>query len=183
MSLPRAPDRLSDEMAQAIGHTVSTFGFLEEALKRAIFSLTRQGLGQNADDEALQKWLRRMEDIADDSLGTLIDSFLAAMKQAHLDERHVLADILTGIRVQRNLLCHASWRPGKGPGRWYPTFINTRGESHPDDMAAEDVLAVQATTLRAARRVVSIMRATGIDGEWLGWEDDDKDNDNQHGGA
>ena len=62
MSLPRAPDRLSDEMAQALGHAVAGFGFLEEALKRAIFSLTRQGLGQDADDAALQKWLRRMEE-------------------------------------------------------------------------------------------------------------------------
>ena len=68
MSLPRAPDRLSDEMALAIGHAVSGFGFLEEALKRAIFSLTRQGLGEDATESALEKWLRRMEEIADDSL-------------------------------------------------------------------------------------------------------------------
>lgn len=170
MTLPRAPDRLSDEMATAIGHAVSAFGFLEEALKRAIFSLTRKDLGENADDEALQKWLHRMEEIADDTLGTLIDSFAAAMKQAHIDDRHLLTDRLREIRLQRNLLCHASWRPGKQPGHWHPTFINTRGEVFPDDMNVEDVMTVHAETLRSARRVVSIMRATGIDGEWAGYE-------------
>lgn len=173
MTLPRAPDRLSDEMAQAIGHAVSGFGFLEEALKRAIFSLTRQGLGEDADDAALQQWLKRMEAIADDSLGTLIDSFVAAMKQAKLDERLVLADVLTETRLKRNLLCHASWRPGKEPGHWHPTFLNTRGERFPDDMDAEDVREIHAATLKVARRVVSIMRATGIDGEWVGWDDDE----------
>ncbi|SET17948.1 hypothetical protein [Paracoccus homiensis] len=172
MPLPRAPDRLSDEMAAALGHAVSGFGFLEEALKRAIFSLTRQGLGEDADDAALEKWLRRMEDIADDSLGTLIDSFGAAMRHARIGDRDVLYDILGELRLKRNLLCHASWRPGAQPGYWHPTFINTRGERFPDDLSAEDVLQIHADTLRIARRVVSIMRATGIDGEWAGHDDD-----------
>ena len=173
MSLPRAPDRLSDEMARSIGHAVSGFGFLEEALKRAIFSLTRQGLGEDASDKALEEWLRRMEEIADDSLGTLIDSFLAAAKRSSVDDREALGSVLRTLRIQRNLLCHASWRPGKKPGSWHPTFINTRGERYPDDMNAEDVQAIHDTTLKAARRIVQIMRATGIDGEWAGHEDDD----------
>lgn len=160
-------------MAQAIGHAVSAFGFLEEALKRAIFSLTRQRLGEDVSEKAMQKWLRRMEDIADDSLGTLIDSFIAALRQAGIDERHVLSDALTKIRIQRNLLCHASWRPGEQPGYWHPTFINTRGESYPDDMNPADVMAVHAATLGTARRVVSIMRATGIEGEWVGWDEEE----------
>lgn len=173
MPLPRAPDRLSDDMASALGHAVSGFGFLEEALKRAIFSLTRQGLGEDADDAALEKWLRRMEDIADDSLGTLIDSFGAAMRHARIKDREVLYDMLGELRLKRNLLCHASWRPGTKPGYWHPTFINTRGERYPDDLSPEDVLQIHADTLRVARRVVSIMRATGIDGEWAGYEQED----------
>ena len=172
MTIPRAPDRLSDEMAIAIGHAVSAFGFLEEALKRAIFSLTRKGLGEDVSDKAMQKWLHRMEDIADDTLGTLIDSFLAALRQAGVKDRDELAAELADIRFKRNLLCHASWRRGKKPGYWHPTFINTRGESYPDDISPDDVLAVHARTLVIARRAVSIMRATGIDGEWLGWEED-----------
>lgn len=158
-------------MAQAIGHAISGFGFLEEALKRAIFSLTRQGLGEDVSDAAMQKWLRRMEEIADDTLGTLIDSFGAALKQANIEDRQPLIEALAAIRLQRNLLCHASWRPGKKPGQWYPTFINTRGERHPDEMGPDDVDQIHADTLRTARRVVSIMRATGIPGEWAGLGD------------
>jgi hypothetical protein len=169
MALPRAPDRLPDDMALAIGHAVAAFGFLEEALKRAIFSLTRKGLGKDADDDALQAWLRRMEDVADDTLGTLINSFVASAKgDKNINE---LSKDLQKLRVLRNLLCHASWRPGTTPGMWHPTFINTRGERHPDDMAAGDVDAVREDTLQAARRVVSIMRATGIEGQWAGMSD------------
>lgn len=174
MTLPRAPDRLSDEMASAIGHAVSGFGFLEEALKRAIFSLTRQGLGEDADDAALHRWLKRMEDIADDSLGTLIDSFIAAMRRTRAGATDDLSARLRKLRNQRNLLCHASWRPGREQGYWHPTFINTRGERYPDDMRAEDIDAIHAETLAVARRVVSIMRGTGIEGEWVGWDDDDE---------
>lgn len=169
MALPRAPDRLPDEMAMAIGHAVAAFGFLEEALKRAIFSLTRKGLGQDADEAALQSWLQRMEEIADDTLGTLIDSFVASAKGA--DDLDQLARDLRRLRVLRNLLCHASWRPGDQPGMWHPTFINTRGERHPDDMGADDIAAVRDDTLSAARRVVRIMRATGIVGQWAGMAD------------
>ncbi|MDB6176909.1 hypothetical protein PAF17_05235 [Paracoccus sp. Z330] len=173
MSLPRAPDRLSDDMAAAIGHAVAGFGFLEEALKRALFSLTRQGLGEDATEAELEKWLRRIDDIADDSLGTLIDSFGAAMSQAGVSGRGELIAALQQTRLRRNLLCHASWRPGAEHGYWHPTFINTRGERYPDDMNAGDVQKIHAETLRLARRVVSIMRATGIDGEWVGHEYDE----------
>ena len=172
MPLPRAPDRLSDDMAAAIGHAVSGFGFLEEALKRAIFSLTRMGLGHDATDDELQKWLHRMEDIADDSLGTLIDSFGAALRHSRAGPRETLYAELTDLRIKRNLLCHASWRPGRQPGHWHPTFINTRGERYPDDMSPADVAAIHIRTLTAARQVVSIMRATGIDGEWAGYSEE-----------
>lgn len=173
MALPHAPERLSEDMAAAIGHAVSAFGFLEEALKRAIFSLTRQQLGQDATERALHTWLRRIEDIADDTLGTLIDSFLAAAMQAQVRGQQGLAERLRAIRLNRNLLCHASWRPGSKPGHWHPTFINTKGERYPDEMDAVAVMAIHAETLEAAHQIVSIMRGTGIDGEWAGYKEHD----------
>lgn len=84
-----------------------------------------------------------------------------------------MAEALSEIRQKRNLLCHASWRHGEAPGHWRPTFINTRGERFPDEMNADDIAEIHALTLKTARRVVAIMRETGIEGEWIGWEDGD----------
>lgn len=168
MPPPTDPTRLTDEMATAIGHAVAGFGFLEEALKRAIFSLTRQGLGEDASEDELEIWLQRMGDIADDTLGTLIDSFIAATKRSRIDDMSVLTEDLRELRLKRNLLCHASWRPGSRPGYWHPTFINTRGERYPDELNAGEIDAIQKKTQKIARRVISIMRMTGIDGELAG---------------
>lgn len=164
MSLPRAPHRLPDDMAAAIGHAVSGFGFLEEALKRALYSLTRKELGEDAPEAKVQAWVNRIEEIADDSLGTLIQAFGAAMRKSGPSEKALLAD-MEALRLQRNLLCHASWRTIPESSKWHPTFINTRGESYPEDLDANDINAIHDKTLAIAAQVVAIMRQTGIVGE------------------
>lgn len=69
--LSLAGARLPDDFAASLGHAISSFGFLEEALERAIFALSAlEGLGKRPDDRAVASFLQRMEDIADDTLGT-----------------------------------------------------------------------------------------------------------------
>ena len=170
MSMSRAPDRLPDDFAAQIGHAVSGFGFLEEALKRAIFAMSRSGLGNSPDDRALAKWLERMEDVADDSLGTLIEQFIKQMGPAASHETATLETDLRNIRRSRNLLCHASWRPTGKPGQWHPSFLNTKGATFAEDLSAGDIAAIHADTLAVAAKVVAIMRATGIEGAWVGFD-------------
>lgn len=165
------PDRLSDDMSSSLGHAVSAFGALEEALKRTIFSLTRKGIGQDASDTALQQWLERMEDIADDSLGTLVDSFLSSVKDSKLSGYEDLQNDLRDIHAMRNLLCHASWRQGKKPGYWHPTFINTKGEHYPGEMGPAEIDGIYDMTIAAIEQILQIMRATGIKGELAGEDD------------
>lgn len=170
--MKHAPDRLPDEFATALGHAVSGFGFLEEALKRAIFSLSRSGLGKVPSDPAVANWLQRMEDIADDTLGTLIDQFVKQTGDANIQGRDDLAGDLRMIRHHRNMLCHASWKPVETKGRWHPSFLNTQGKSFPGDLSVGDIDEIYADTLDAAARVISIMRATGIEGGWLGHDEE-----------
>ena len=173
MSMSRTPARLPDDFAAQLGHAIASFGFLEEALKRAIFALSLEGLGKRPDDRALASFLQRMEEIADDTLGTLIDQFIKQMARAQVRGQDHLAAELRAIRRNRNLLCHASWKPSEKKGHWHPSFLNTKGEVFPNDLNADDIAAITAETLDVAARIVAIMRATGIEGEWVGHDTGD----------
>lgn len=178
MTMPKSPPRLPADFAATLGHAIAGFGFLEEALKRAIFSLSLDGLGKRPDDRAVAAFLRRMEEIADDTLGTLIDQSIKQMSHAQVHGREQLAADLRQIRRDRNLLCHASWKPTGTEGRWHPSFLNTKGEVFPDDFGVEEIAAINAKTLQVAARIVGIMRSTGIEGEWLGHDDEGGDGAN-----
>ena len=169
MSFPRAPAILPAEFAAALGHAVAGFGFLEEALKRAIHALSRDRIGEAPTEAELQQWIERMEQIADDSLGTLIDSFIATCTRCGaLPQRSELAEQLEILRQRRNLLCHASWKPGSRNGAWRPAFVSTKGEVFMGELTLKDLRDTRARTLRAARRVIAAMRRTGHEGWWVG---------------
>ncbi|MDO5621049.1 MAG: hypothetical protein Q4G24_06215 [Paracoccus sp. (in: a-proteobacteria)] len=175
MSFPRAPARLPDEFAARIGHCIASFGFLEEALKRCIYALAAQRLGENPGEAALRRWLTRMDDIADDSLGTLIDAFSAELhRHPHADDDPMLIAALRALKDDRNLLCHASWKLDEG-AFWRPDFINTRGHQFQGQVSPADLDDILEQSLALSRQVVDIMRRTGIEGQWQGMDDNAPD--------
>ncbi|WP_236635804.1 hypothetical protein [Paracoccus aminophilus] len=156
------------DFAAALGQAVASFGWLEEVMKRALYSLDRARLAGDLSEEELQRWLRHMDDLADDSMGTLVEQLDAALRRhPGLPDRIPLNDRLVALKIQRNLLCHASWRPA-GAGRWHPAFVNAKGEPYGTDFSVEDLLATRDETVALGRKIVSIMHATGIPGQWAG---------------
>lgn len=158
---------MPDDFAAALGHAVAGFGFLEEALKRTLYSISARQLGENAAEHVVQAWLVRMQAVADDSMGTLIDQFRIAIRDINLANGSDLIAALNHIKQQRNLLCHASWYPADGHA-WTPCFINTKGEAFAKDLTLDDLITIRTETLKIAAEIVGIMRRTGIEGELLG---------------
>ena len=160
---------LPGDFAQALGQTIASFGWLEEIIKRTIYALDRARLADDLTHDELQTSLTHMGNIADDSMGTLIEQLDAAMRRhPGLHERTPITDRLAEIKQQRNLLCHASWRPTAEKGRWHPAFVNTGGKVFDRSFTAEELESIRQATVDIGTRVLRVMRATGTHGKWVG---------------
>lgn len=166
---PETHYTLPGDFAAALGQCVASFGWLEEVIKRAIYALDRARLADDLTPEELQAWLTRIGGIADDSMGTLIEQLDAAMRRhPGLRDRNQITDRLGEIRLYRNLLCHASWRPTDRKTHWHPAFVSAKGEVHDTAMTRADLDAIAQATLEAGTRVTAIMQATGVESHWAG---------------
>ncbi|WP_245155624.1 hypothetical protein [Paracoccus ravus] len=160
------------DFAAALGQAVADFGWLEEIIKRTIFALDKARLAEDLTERQRQGWMARMGNIADDSLGTLIEQMDSAMRRhPGLGERDLITDRLYEIRSHRNLLCHASWRPTPDPSRWHPAFVDAKGGIYRQDLTVEDVQQISRITVETAYRVLHVMQATGVQGYWAGDEE------------
>lgn len=160
---------LPGDFAAALGQCVASFGWLEEITKRAIYALDRARLADDLTPEELQTWLNHIGGIADDSLGTLIDQLDAAMRRhPGLHDRNQITARLGEIRLYRNLLCHASWRPTARKTHWHPAFVSSRGEVQAEPLSLADLERILAQTTEIGTHVLRVMRATGATGYWAG---------------
>lgn len=157
---PAAWHVLPAALAAELGWTIAGFGHLEDMLKRAIFALDRDRLSGAIREREFRDWLRRMDHVAADSLGTLIDRLHRTLARHDRAEPALAAD-LDEIKDWRNLLCHAAWRE-TGDG-WAPVFANTRGEIFDGTLDAPSLAAIRAMTLDAAARIRRIMET--LDGD------------------
>ncbi|MFD1881033.1 hypothetical protein [Paracoccus pacificus] len=153
---------LPDGFMAELGRTVATFGWLEDNLKRAIFALTATRPQERITDGMLRDWIRQMNDIADDSLSTLIDQFDAQMRgnpAAGADPQ-----LIKDLRAQkdfRNLICHSAWTEA-GDGRFRPDFIDNRGDKYDGTLGVEDFIRMRAEVAKSGESVIAIIAATGV---------------------
>lgn len=148
---------------------MSNFGWLEEIIKRTIYALDKARLADDLTESDLHSWLSRMSSLADDSMGTLIDQLDAAMRRhPGIGQRDRITHRLHEIKRQRNLLCHASWRPTEDPARWHPAFVGNHGEIFDHALSPADLEAIASATVEAGRTLLGVMKSTGIAGRWAG---------------
>ncbi len=163
---------LPTDFAAALGHTVAGFGWLEEVMKRTIFALDRARLAKDLNNVEMLHWLRSMDEIASDSMGTLIEQLDSTLRRhPGIDGRLELNSRLIETRRNRNLLCHASWQPGKSEDSWHPAFVNSKGEVFTEEFTTERLRAVLDETRQIGQRLIRIMHSTGIHGRWPGDDD------------
>ncbi len=124
--------KLSPLFWEWLGRTIGTFGFLEETLGRAIFSMTGTRPIPEEDFAAeLEKWGSQLERALSDPLYNLIESYAKAVRVhpeatlCHLDE---LVEDLKSVADLRNVLCHGSWRVPDENGFSIPLFVNKKKE-------------------------------------------------------
>ncbi|MFD2441568.1 hypothetical protein ACFSS8_18385 [Paracoccus kondratievae] len=134
---PETHYTLPSDFSAALGQCVASFGWLEEIIKRTIYALDRARLADDLTEEELQTWLSRMSNLADDSMGTLIEQLDAAMRRhPGLRDRNRITDHLGEIRLHRNLLCHASWRPTEERGAGIPPLSTQRAMCNATPLAS-----------------------------------------------
>lgn len=149
---------LPAQLAAELGWTIASFGYLEDMLKRAIFSLDREQLDGAIRESDFRKWFRRMEHVAADSLGTLIERLGQTLAREGRTDRELIGS-LEEIKEWRNLLCHAAWQPDDDKSGWEPIFANTRGEVFEGSLGVDDLHAIRALTLDTAARVRRIIES------------------------
>jgi hypothetical protein len=120
----------SSEFWEALGRLVATFGFLEEALGKAIFSFT--GTREIPEDQIqveFENWLPTLQRALNDPLGGLIDAYGKSVrnnKAATITNLDNLLEDLRKTAVLRNVLCHGSWRVPDKQGRCVPFFVDKK---------------------------------------------------------
>lgn len=115
---------------ESLGRAVGTFGFLEEALGKAIFALSATKPYDPAEIEAAyEKWPRRLEKALTDPLGGLIGEYEKVVRK-HPDATNEDLDFLVcrlreASRI-RNVLCHGSWQAPNSEGASRPLFVDKK---------------------------------------------------------
>ena len=124
--------RHEPEFWEILGRCVATFGFLEEALGKAIFSFAAtRPYGEGEIEQAYAAWLPKLEHALTDQLGALINNFGKAVRDHPMANKSNLDELMDDLRkaaTLRNVICHGSWRAPDANGASIPLFVNRQNE-------------------------------------------------------
>lgn len=158
--------RHSQDFWTALGRTVATFGFLEEALGKAIFAFTAtREYPESEIYAAYEAWLPTLQRALSDPLGNLISTYGKSLRDHGKTKIVNLDDLLTDLTrasVVRNVICHGSW--GSLPdsnGFSVPLFVNRKGERFETPINADFLDQTQRHVAELACEVMNTVTTMG----------------------
>lgn len=166
-ALPKAypTHRHAASFWEALGRSVATFGFLEDALCKAIFALTATTEHEGDEiEEAYRKWLPTLERAFSDPLGNLIDVYAKALRNhqdANIENLEDLIEDLRSAASLRNVICHGSWPPPDASGAAIPFYVNKQGEIFSTAVDIAFLAQLRTSTLNLACSVVDTVTHMG----------------------
>ena len=150
---------------ECLGRAVATFGFLEDALCKAIFALTATThFKEDEIEAAYSAWLPTLERALADPLGNLIDVYAKSLRKNQDVDVENLDELLADLRasaVLRNVICHGSWPPPDSKGGAVPSFVNKRGEVFSTSIDASFLQQLQRGTSDLACAVIDTVTHMG----------------------
>ncbi|MBW8832859.1 MAG: hypothetical protein JF606_26395 [Burkholderiales bacterium] len=160
------PTHLHDpEFWEALGRAVATFGFLEDALSKAIFALTATTPYKEAEiEEAYKAWLPKLEKALADPLGNLINTYGNSVRDhggAKVENFEQLLEDLRKVSSIRNVICHGSWGLPDHNGATVPSFVNRQKEVFDTPVNKSFLQQIQRGTTDLACMVISTVTCTG----------------------
>jgi hypothetical protein len=151
---------------ESLGRAVATFGFLEEVLGKAIFSLSAtRPYKEDEIQKAFEKWLPTLEHALVDTLNPLISSFERQVKEHPKANVEGFDDLLSELRKAaelRNIICHGSWRLPSSTGACRPFFVDQKRRIFDGSFDAQSLIHLQHEVAKLACIVISTVTHMGL---------------------
>ncbi|MGP1355007.1 hypothetical protein [Roseicyclus sp.] len=127
-SLPKMfpTHRHAPEFWEHLGRAIASFGFLEDTLKKAYFSLTgTTPVAREDAKRAVEQWGKRLEKVMTMRLWELANEFEGAATANPNRSTENIGELVADIKKAaelRNILCHGSWMLPDNEGKSLPRF-------------------------------------------------------------